>query len=442
MPDDLAALGADAAIEPLEIVSIGAPPAAIDAVYAQWHGDHALLWQPPAGPCAVATGAAVHLRASGAQRIAALQKASRRMWTALHWDRGAGAPAPRVWGGLSFAPGAADTAPWLDFGDASFVLPRLTFWRDGDRAWLQAAGRRGDPTLGRALAATRCLLERLPAANPIEPHRTPPCALTAVGADAWLRQVADILAAIGAGRVRKVVAALCARVEFERPPSVAGVLANLRAEAGPVWRFAFGRGRATFLGATPELLVRRTGERVESEALAGTLARSHGSGADLLASGKDRSEHQFVCDGIVAALAPICDRVDVPSAPAVRALSRLFHLATPIRGRLDRPLHVLELCARLHPTPATGGTPRKRALQMILATEASPRGWYAAPVGWFDAAGDGELAVGLRSGLLSGGIAFVHAGAGIVADSRADHELAEVRLKQRVLLRAFGLADE
>jgi isochorismate synthase EntC len=187
--------------------------------------------------------------------------------------------------------------------------------------------------------------------------------------------------------------------------------------------------------------VRRCAERVESEALAGTLARSAGSGDDLLASAKDRSEHAFVRDGIVEALAPLCGELRVPDVPRVRELRRLYHLATPIRGRLARRTHVLELCERLHPTPATCGTPRARALDMILSTEATPRGWYAAPLGWFDATGDGEFVVGLRSGLVAGREAHVHAGAGIVAGSRADRELAEAQLKQRVLLRALGLPD-
>lgn len=445
MLDHLAASEADATVDPIEAATVPAPLVAIDTVYRMWQGDGALLWNPPTGLCAVAAGTAAHLRASGPRRIARLQEASRRLWHSLAWQREAGAPAPRLWGGLAFAPGAAARAPWRDFGDASFTLPRLTYWTDGTRAWLQAAGRAGGAALEGALAAASAALARAADGaggdRAAEPRVAPACAIAPPDADAWRQQVDDILEAIAAGQVRKVVAALCARVTFDRPPPVADVLANLRAETGRVWRFALSRGAATFLGATPEILVRRCGESVESEALAGTLAKASGSGADLLASAKDRSEHRFVCDGIVAALAPLCSRIDVPEAPTVRELRRLFHLATPVRGRLSRAVHVLELCERLHPTPATGGTPRDRALEMILATEATPRGWYAAPIGWFDAAGDGELVVALRSGLLAGNSAYVHAGAGIVAGSRADRELAETQLKQRVLLRALGLAD-
>jgi isochorismate synthase len=336
-------------------------------------------------------------------------------------------------------------APWHDFGDASFNLPRWTYWTDGERGWLQVAGTRGRDALARDVASATASLAQAEfgaaetGSDGGADAEAPPYRIEPPDAAAWRRQIAHILAAIDAGQVRKVVAALCAKVAFERPPSVLHVLANLRRETGPVWRFAMARNGATFLGASPEILVRRRGEFVESEALAGTLAKANGNGSDLLASAKDRSEHEFVCDGIVDALAPLCSELHVPDAPAVRELKRLYHLATPIRGRLAADVHVLDLCERLHPTPATGGTPRERALDMILATEATPRGWYAAPVGWFDVHGDGEFIVALRSGLVTGHAAYVHAGAGIVAGSRADKELAEAELKQRVMLRALGL---
>lgn len=443
--DDLAVPRTDSGLEQIQATTIAAPVVAIDAVYRLWQHQDALLWDPPAGMQAVAAGAAARLQATGPGRMVRLQEASRRLWRSLSPGHGTDAPAPRLWGGFSFAPGTADRGPWQDFGDASFVLPRLTYWTDGERAWLQATGTRDDTSLSRDLATASAAIAQIALDDEgsgngeTDPYGAPPCAIAPPDAAAWRQQVDDILEAIDAGQVRKVVAALCAKVTFERPPSVAGVLANLRNETGPVWRFAFTRNGATFLGATPEILVRRRAEFVESEALAGTLAKVNGTGNDLLASAKDRSEHEFVCDGIVEALAPLCSELHVPDAPSVRELRRLFHLATPVRGRLARRTHVLELCERLHPTPATCGTPRGRALDMILSTEATPRGWYAAPLGWFDAEGDGELVVALRSGLVTASAAYVHAGAGIVVGSHADKELAETELKQRVLLRALGL---
>src|SRR5262249_36149305 len=114
---------------------------------------------------------------------------------------------------------------------------------------------------------------------------------------------------------------------------------------------------------------------------------------------------------------------------------------TPFRARLREPRHVLELVARLHPTPAVGGTPRELAIDWIRSREPVARGWYAAPVGWFDLEGNGEIAVAIRSGVLAGNRAHLWAGAGIVAGSDPDRELAETEIKLRAMLGALGVAD-
>ncbi len=116
----------------------------------------------------------------------------------------------------------------------------------------------------------------------------------------------------------------------------------------------------------------------------------------------------------------------------------MLHLHTPVVGELARPVHVLDLVEALHPTPAVGGLPRAEALAWIAAREGGDRGWYAGPVGWFDGHGDGEFAVAIRSALLAGDRARIYAGAGVVADSNAEAELAETELKQRAMLSALG----
>lgn len=444
MPDETPLLPTAAVAERLTITTRAVPVVPLDSVYRVWQQHASLLWHPPAGWQAVAAGAVAILEADGPRRFAQLHRASVALLRALDPDC-ADAPTPRLWGGFAFAPGAADRAPWTGFGDASFVLPRLTYWSDGDRAWLQGIGCPLDAALAVDLAAAEDAIAHIasgagPSGQPISVPAAPVVrSLVPTPATAWRSQVNGILDAIRAGDVRKVVAARCATVMFEQPLSVGRVLRNLQEETGPVWRYALTRDGATLLGATPELLVSRRDRDVRAEALAGTLAKANGSEDDLMASAKDRSEHQFVCEAISEALAPLCSELTRPGTPTVRALRRLFHLATPIRGHLAQDTHVLDLCDRLHPTPATCGTPRDRALPMILASESTPRGWYAAPVGWFDASGDGEFVVALRSGLVRGDTAYVYAGAGIVAGSCAEKELAETELKQRVLLRALGV---
>jgi menaquinone-specific isochorismate synthase len=445
LPDEHSLQQAASVEERLRITTLSVPVVPLDSVYRLWQQHASLLWHAPAGWQAVAAGVAAALTSDGPRRFSHLHRASVQLLRVLSPDC-ADAPAPRLWGGFAFAPGAADRAPWTGFGDASFVLARLTYWTDGEQAWLQGIGRTLDSTLAADLEAAEAAIAQIAcgagptgraASSPTSPSVR---SIASTSATAWQHQVNGILDAIGTGEVRKVVGARCATVTFEQPLSIRRVLRNLQDEPGPVWRYAITRDGGTLVGATPELLVSRRGDAVRAEALAGTLAKSNGSEDDLMASTKDRNEHQFVCDAIVDTLAPLCNELHQPRTPTVRALRGLFHLATPIRGRLTQLTHVLDLCERLHPTPATCGTPRHRALRMILSTESAPRGWYAAPVGWFDAAGDGEFVVALRSGLVRGDTAYVYAGAGIVPGSCAEKELAETELKQLVMLRALGVS--
>jgi salicylate biosynthesis isochorismate synthase/menaquinone-specific isochorismate synthase len=115
-------------------------------------------------------------------------------------------------------------------------------------------------------------------------------------------------------------------------------------------------------------------------------------------------------------------------------IANIQHLATPIRAQMSRPLDALELLSTMHPTPAVGGEPLSRAAPLIPALEGLDRGWYAGPVGWTDASGDGEFCVALRCALLRGERASAFAGNGIVADSDPASELAETEVKLSALL--------
>jgi isochorismate synthase EntC len=160
-----------------------------------------------------------------------------------------------------------------------------------------------------------------------------------------------------------------------------------------------------------------------------------------LTSAKDAAEHACVVRALQSRLAPFCASLEVPSAPSVRSLATLLHLRTPLEGKLARATHVLELVEALHPSPAVGGEPRGAAVEWLRASEPVPRGWYAGPVGWFDAQGDGEFAVAIRSGRLEGERAWAYAGAGLVAGSTPASEYAETALKQRGFLSALGVQD-
>ena len=261
------------------------------------------------------------------------------------------------------------------------------------------------------------------------------------GRAVWTEAVRRILAAIDAGDVRKVVLARRLTVEAGAPFDRRTVLDRLRHSHPSCFTYAAGG----FVGASPELLIRRRGDEVASCPMAGTVRRGAGPEEDdaltagLLRSVKEAEEHRLLVEAVVAALAPVCVGPPAAGAPDVVRFPTVSHLATRVRGVLRRPApSALALAGLLHPTPAVGGLPRAGALATIAALEGFDRGLYAGPVGWVDAAGDGEWAVALRGAQLEGRRARLVAGAGIVAGSDPDAEWAETEAKLRPMLAAVG----
>ncbi len=350
---------------------------------------------------------------------------------------------PRFLGGAAFAPGAADRAPWTGFGDAWFALPRWTYVHDGTRAYLVLAIDARDAALAPRWREELSIFRAALATGAVDRKQPPLAELGPAPAAEWHRQVTDITDAIARGQCSKIVAARTCNVQLAGPVRAAGLLAALDDRHGECVRVMIKPpGAGALVAASPERLVRRDGDVVMCDALAGSVANTGdvaAATATLRASAKDRREHDLVVHAIRAALADAGASVEAPAEPEIRALRHVLHLHTPFRAQLRTPRHVLELVARLHPTPAVGGTPTEVATEWIKDHEPVARGWYAAPVGWFDLDGNGELAVALRSGVISGNRAQLWAGAGIVAGSDPERELAETEVKLRAMLGALGV---
>ena len=351
---------------------------------------------------------------------------------------------PRFVGGAAFTPSSADRSPWTGFGDAWFVLPRWTYVHDGSRACLVLAV---DAAAAAEVTRWRDELAGLRAAFAASTTRTPAqpalVELAPAPPEAWHTQVTDITDAIARGSCSKIVAARTCSVMLAGSVRTADLLAALDDRHADCVRVLIKPpGAGALIAATPERLVRRDGDVVLCDALAGSIAPNgdaDAAAARLFASTKDRNEHELVVDALRTALAGAGADVQAPLEPTFKRLRHIIHLHTPFRAVLRTPRHVLELAARLHPTPAVGGTPRALASAWIETHEPVPRGWYAAPVGWFDLEGNGELAVALRSGVIVGNRAHLWAGAGIVDGSDPDRELAETDMKFRAMLGALGV---
>jgi isochorismate synthase len=270
---------------------------------------------------------------------------------------------------------------------------------------------------------------------PVLPERVTVQATQA--ADDWCAAVVAGRDAVRAGELRKVVLARQLVVESDRPFDRRGVLRRLAA-AFPGCVLAAVDG---FVCASPETLVSRHDDVVRSHPLAGTAPRGGDPTADarlaagLLASAKDRAEHQVTIDFVHQTLLPWCSFLDEEAEPSVVGVANVQHLGTMVEGQLSDPApSVLEMVEALHPTPAVGGDPRDAAIALIARLETGDRGRYAGPVGWVDGAGNGSWAVGIRSAELTGTTATLWAGVGIVADSDPVAELEETRAKLQAML--------
>ena len=252
------------------------------------------------------------------------------------------------------------------------------------------------------------------------------------------------LAAIEAGRASKVVLARHVVASFDAPLDVADTLRRLRALEPDATVYCVVEPTGAFVGASPELLVSRRAMHVESRPLAGTVGLGGDPEADaaamarLSASSKEADEHRQVVDDIVDVLAHYCEGRPLAVGPSVARLRSVAHLATKITGTLASPTDALALARALHPTPAVAGTPTAVAIDLLAELEPGGRGRYAGPVGWMDARGDGDFVVAIRGATLEEQQATVFAGAGIVAGSDPDQELAETTLKLETALAALG----
>ncbi|MFA4912769.1 MAG: isochorismate synthase [Burkholderiaceae bacterium] len=262
--------------------------------------------------------------------------------------------------------------------------------------------------------------------------------------------VREALAHFEQGDLGKVVLSRTLKLALRDPLHLPSLMASLLAKNTHGYTYAVPLGRAgeVFLGASPELLVRRVGNRVMLNPLAGSAARrsdareDQAAGQALMESDKDLKEHAIVIDAIASVLRPLCRTLNVPTRPSLVATDALWHLSTRIEGELIDPATTsLDLAFALHPTPAVCGYPTELARQAINRLEPFDRGFFAGFVGWMDAAGDGEWAVSLRCATCGPSEATLYAGAGIVPGSVPQRETAETQTKFRTMLSALGLGQ-
>ncbi len=429
--------------------------------------DRWFCWeQPDRGFALAGLGVAHEAVSRGRQRFAEIARECLQVGRDAVVDEPAGLPAGAgpVWlGGFAFAAEGSASPTWSSLSPASMVLPELSLCRSGDATFLTLNALVGGSSLRSrddgpgedrgqdgegeaadlavsALAARLAGLrdEALPL---LDPHPTAPATIRSARPPREFEAAVEAATSrIGAGEMSKVVLAREVIVEAASAHDTAALYGALREQFPSCFCFCCGTSEAAFVGASPELLVRRTGASVSTVALAGSTRRSSDPAVDdhlgeqLLHSDKNRREQRIVAERIVRALRPHAVWVEAAAEPEIAKVANIQHLATPVIAQLAEPHSAIELAGMLHPTPAVGGEPWPPAERAIAELEGMDRGWYAAPVGWMDATEDGEFCVALRSALIRDREAHLFAGVGVVAGSDPAAELAETEVKLQALL--------
>jgi len=373
-------------------------------------------------------------REPGENRILAAARLWRRVRESLRTEGEVAAPAtgPVAVGGFAYRPDRDPGGAWGGFPALLLRVPALAVTRVRGRTFVTSAADGAEELLdlsGSSRSAPPARhLEVTAVRNPV----------------AWAAAVDSASARLRSGEASKVVLAREVVARGDGVVSAGAVTRSLRSAYPSCFTYLItGADGTAFAGASPELLVRRSGTQAYAQPMAGSVARGATEAEDerlaekLRESRKDAAEHELVSRFVVEALRPFARSV-AALAPEVVRFTNIQHLATTVRAELgDPPADALELAAALHPTPAVGGWPREAADRIIDELESMERGWYAGAVGWTDGRGDGEFAVALRCGLLWEDGARLYAGVGVMPDSDPARELEETDLKFKALLSAL-----
>ncbi|MGO1058742.1 isochorismate synthase [Planococcus sp. FY231025] len=361
---------------------------------------------------------------------------------------------PILFGGFSFDPLNRTQSVWTNFPEAYFAVPSFQLVIKDDRAYVSIhLVTKKTETFNdfEALRKERDRLIHAAQVSELKKYEKPlVIKRTEIKKDDYLSSIQKVTDVIKAKQAEKVVISRALKLDFAKPLSAASALYQASEEQPESFLFGLEAGNQFFFGATPERLVKVKDRQALSTCLAGsiprgwTVERDTQLGEELLSDKKNRSEHQYVVSMISKVFGAHSTQVSVPKTPKLMKIRDIQHLYTPVEGELMPGSTLLDLVRDLHPTPALGGEPKQEAMSLIRQYETMNRGYYAAPVGWIDAKGNGEFAVAIRSALLHETEAYLYAGGGIVEDSTPEAEYDETWVKFRPMLRALGgqLSDE
>lgn len=355
---------------------------------------------------------------------------------------------PVLFGGFSFDRQNKLASEWDEFPNAYFVVPAFQLFLKDDRAYVTINHITSSDYSAQVFDELRSERDRLIHAaqvSEMKPSVKPDIiSIEERKKQDYLDAVSNVTKIIRNGAADKVVIARSLKVQFKEKFSQPTALRSISNDQPESYHFALELGHQMFCGATPERLVKVQGGKALSACLAGSIKRGKTAeedrllGDELLKDPKNRGEHQYVVDMISSVFDQYCRTYHLPKRPKLLKIRDIQHLYTPVDGKLKEDASLIQMVKALHPTPALGGVPRELSMDIIRQSENMNRGYYAAPIGWIDASGNGEFAVAIRSALLDRDSAYLYAGGGIVADSDPTSEYEETKVKFRPMLRTFG----
>lgn len=361
---------------------------------------------------------------------------------------------PILFGSFTFDPKKGVSDEWSNFSHANFALATHQLVIRNEKAYVNthivSKQNISEEQISKLLAERDEIIHQAQVkgsktyAKPVVNKMTEPFK------EEYLKSISNVTDAIKDGQADKVVIARSLALRFDEKVDPTNVLTQVYNEQPESYLFGQENGENLFFGASPERLVSVKDGQAYSSCIAGSIKRGatkehdNALGAELLNDAKNLQEHQYVVDMITSSFEDTCSSYTVPESPQLLKIRDIQHLYTPVEGYLNDGATILQMVEKLHPTPALGGAPRGKAMEMIRQYEPMNRGIYAGPIGWLNAEGDGEFAVAIRSALLQKDQAYLYAGGGIVADSEPQSEYEETLVKFRPMLRALGgkLNDE
>ena len=407
-----------------------------------------IILSSPHHPLSVSFGSAKTISASGHNRFKKIKMEATSLFSNLDVKNQDGTLShPKLFGGFSFDPDHQESPPWDSFPAALFILPKIQLVKSKSGFKLTVNEYTIDPNptkLESFLLSIKSKLESklITSTFPsIKPQLTR--LDSSIQYDSWISQINEVLKSIESKSIEKVVLAQSMQATLKLPCIPINIFQTLCDQNPGCYHFLFEQLDGTSIfGATPELLISYNDKSIRTEVLAGSSSRGKTPIDDdvlsqkLMSSSKDQHEHSLVVQTLKSKIESFTKSLNI-SPQKIKKLTTVQHLWTEMSAYSNHDEHILSIAESLHPTPAISGTPLIEAQKIIRSTEPFNRGWYGGLIGWFDAKGNGEFSVTIRSAISNKNKVTLYAGAGVVLNSNPQDEWNEIQLKFQPILNSL-----